>query len=86
MWYVCENGSYARPADVDTTTSQQYVYVRRNIELVEETGDTPAHYRWEETKIPKDVWTGVEQVMAQKEELDALVNIVNIMMGVGSDD
>lgn len=86
MWYVCENGSDVRPVDVDTTVSRQYVYMRRNIERIEAEGDTPAHYRWEETRIPRDVWAGVEQVMAQKEKLDALAGIVGIMMGVSGDE
>jgi len=90
MWYECENGNSARPADVDTTSSQVYVYVRRNFEFIPEhtEGETviPGHYRWEETKIPKDAWTICEQVIAQSDELDTLTEILYTMMGVNTDD
>ena len=39
MWYRNENGGYARPSDVDTTSSKVYVYVRRNIVFVEDVKD-----------------------------------------------
>ena len=60
MWYRNENGGYNRPDEVDTTSSHNYVYVRRNIVFVEERqeGDEvfPAHYEWEEMKVPRSMW------------------------------
>lgn len=89
MWYECENGSAIRPDDVDTTSSRTQVYIRKDITFVEEqTGDNPmpAHYRWMETKVPKDAWAICEQVMAQSNELDALTGVIYTMMGVNTDD
>ena len=75
MWYRNENGGYARPSDVDTTSSKVYVYVRRNIVFVEEVKDgdeiiTPAHYEWEEMKIPREMWEVCEKVMGHDTALD----------------
>lgn len=75
MWYEVENGSVARPADVDSTSSRAYVYVRRNIAFVEEVRDgdeiiSPAHYRWEEMKIPHEMWEVCEKVMGHDSALD----------------
>ncbi len=75
MWYEVENGNLARPSDVDTTSSRAYVFVRRNITLVEEVRDgqeiiTPQHYRWEEMKIPREMWEVCEKVMGHDSALD----------------
>ena len=75
MWYRNENSGYARPSEVDTTSSKAYAYLRRNIEFVEERtrpdGEVEeAHYTWEETKIPKDVWDVCEKVLAHDGALD----------------
>ena len=54
MWQTSENGEDIRPAAIDDTSSRVYAYIRRNIQRVEATEDTPAHYRWEETRIPRE--------------------------------
>ena len=73
MWYESENGEAIRPSEIDATSSRVYVYLRRNITLVpEETGDDPrpAHYRWEETKIPRDTWVIMQKAISHDEALD----------------
>ena len=75
MWYEVENGTLARPRDVDTELSKAYVYVRRNITLVDETREggeiiIPQHYRWEEMKIPREMWEVCSKVMGHDEALD----------------
>ena len=70
MWYTVENGNAVRPGDVDTTSSRVYVYVRRNFELVPEIEEIPAHYRWEEMKIPKEMWEVSRSVLAHDTALD----------------
>lgn len=74
MWRKNENGSAIRPADVDESTSQNYVYVRRNIVLVpaEAQDDVviPAHYVWEEMQIPREMWEVCKQVMGHDVALD----------------
>lgn len=68
MWYETENGDNIRPAEIDATSSHVYVYIRRNIERVpEETvGEEvrPAHYRWEEARLPKDALPIIEKMLA----------------------
>ena len=75
MWKEVENGSLALPSTVDTTSSRAYVYVRRNITLVAdviEEGEViiPAHYKWEEMKIPREMWEVCEKVMGHDTALD----------------
>jgi hypothetical protein len=83
VWYEVENGSLDKPADVDTTSSKVCVYVRRNFELVPETEDMPAHYKWEEMKIPKEMWGVSQSVMAHDTALndvyDALTELAEII-------
>lgn len=90
MWYEVENGSVARPADVDTTSSRSYVFVRRNITFVEEVKDgeeitSPAHYRWEEMKIPREMWEVCAKVLGHDMALDdvytALTELAEMIVG-----
>lgn len=91
MWYEVENGNLTRPSDVDTTSSHVYVYVRRNITLVEEVKDgeeivTPSHYRWEEMKIPREMWEVCSKVMSHDSALndvyDALAELAEMIVEV----
>ena len=74
MWYENENGSSVKPEEVDLTSSKKFAYVRRNFVLVEEEDKggqiIPEHWRWEEIKIPKEVWDVCEKVMGHDAALD----------------
>lgn len=74
MWKHAENSGYARPAEVDATSSRSYVYVRKNIVFVQGTGEgdeaTPDHYEWDEMKIPKEDWAVYEKVIGHDTALD----------------
>lgn len=75
MWYQVENDSTVRPAEADGTSSRAYVFVRRSFELVPEVRDgesvvMPAHYRWQEMKIPREMWEVCEKVMGHDTALD----------------
>lgn len=74
MWYKNENSDLTRPSAIDMTSSQVYIYVRKNIELVPETvnGDETisAHYKWDEIKIPKEVWEIAKETFEHSEALD----------------
>ena len=84
MWYDVENGDLIRPAEIDETSSKVYVYVRRNIEIVEATEETPAHYRWQEMKIPRGMWEVTKKVFNHDSALDdvysALVELAEIIV------
>lgn len=88
MWHTVENGEAVRPAEVDNASSRAYVYVRRNIELVEATEDMPAHYRWEEQAIPHDYWPIYERVMQQEQDTlalcGALAEVAEMVVGGGA--
>lgn len=61
MWVRSENGDGIRPPEVDDTSSKQYVYVRRNLALVEGTDEVPEHWEWDELRVPRDSWESWEQ-------------------------
>ena len=71
---MTENGDAVRPSEVDQTSSNEYIYVRRSIEYVESVGEgddeRPAHYQWEETRIPKDAWEIFLQTEDNRAALD----------------
>lgn len=85
MWHSVVNGDSTRPANVDSTSSRVYVYVRRGITRVEATADEPEHYRWEETAIPRDALSIYEQVKDHEDALDdvyaALTELAEMIIG-----
>lgn len=84
MWYDVVNGDLTRPAEIDETSSKVYVYVRRNIELVEATDEMLAHYRWQEMKIPREMLEVTKKVINHDSALDdvysALVELAEIIV------
>lgn len=88
-WYHAENGDSVRPAAVDTTSSRVYVYMRKNITFVEETGEgtelRPAHYEWQERAVPKGMWDTESEVLEHGDALsdiyDAITELVEIVEG-----
>lgn len=85
MWYTAENGSLTLPAALDNTSSRVYVYVRKDFTVVEATEDVPAHYRWQEMKIPKADWAVYEKALGHDEALDdvyaALTELAELIEG-----
>ena len=70
MWYLTANGEDIRPAEIDSTSSKVYVYVRKKIERVPASDDVPAHYEWMEQKIPKKDWETYRMVLEHGSALD----------------
>ena len=70
MWYTSQNGSLDQPSAIDTTSSRKYVYIRKNFEVVAATEDIPAHYQWQEMKIPKADMGIYEKTVNHDEALD----------------
>jgi hypothetical protein len=81
-WY--KSTSTKMPTNVDDSTSKKWVYVRRNIEKVEQenvfTHETETYYSFEETKIPKEVYMVFEAEKSNSERLndieEALVELI----------
>ena len=67
QWYNSE--SMTRPEEVDTTSSNIYNYVRRNIREVteEQDGEQVTKYAYEECRIPKEAWGLYEELVSQGE-------------------
>ena len=83
MWYKVENGENIRPSDIDVTSSRVYVYIRKNIKLIEQKDNIPTHYEWEETKIPQEVWMFCEKTLnhdnAINDIYDALIELAELI-------
>lgn len=57
MWYKAQG--MEMPSTIDDTSSQVYVYVRKNINVEQKTnenGNTETIYVWDEAKIPKEIF------------------------------
>lgn len=57
MWYKAQGMEI--PSTIDETSSQVYVYVRKNINVEQKTnenGNTETIYVWDEAKIPKEIF------------------------------
>lgn len=77
MWQHAQNGSDERPREVDDLTSRKYVYVRRNLVLVESTEDAPAHWEWDELKVAREAWEAWEQGEANADGIADLSTTVS---------
>ena len=57
MWYKAQG--MEMPSSIDESSSQVYVYVRKNINVEQKTnenGNTETIYVWDEAKIPKEIF------------------------------
>lgn len=70
MWRRSENGSLDKPLEIDKESSKKYVYVRKNFEEVPAANETPAHWRWDETKVPKEDWEVYEKILGHDSALE----------------
>lgn len=75
MWYKCENASEDKPSAIDSSSSNKYVYLRKDITHVLARDDVPAHYEWLEKKLTKDEWalTALDDVYAALAELAEMI-------------
>ena len=81
MWYYAEGKEC--PQTVDSTSSKNWVYVRRNIEEFEREGETDPtikekFYRWEEMKIRKEDYPIYQQEQANAANLDYIAMMTDI--------
>ena len=75
MWYRTEGG--VRPQEVDETISNEYVFLRRNIEEAqrEVDGETVTVWVYDETKVPKDVYPLFEKQQADIDFISAITGV-----------
>lgn len=72
-----------KPAEVDKTSSNTIVYVRKNIEYVDATESKDAHWEADEQRIPYADWgiyEGViENTMSISDVEDALMELADLI-------
>ena len=80
MWK--ESQSTIMPELVDNTSSNKYVYVRRNIREIN-TEDEGVLYIYEEYKIPKDVYEIFKNQMDVSTRVDDIEEAITEIIGGG---
>ena len=70
MWHKSENSSMGKPAAIDTKSSCEYVYVRKDFVHVDATDDRQAHWEYMEARIPKKDWELFVELSNHSEALD----------------
>lgn len=83
MWKISENSDSIKPAEIDTTSSKVYNYIRRNfveVQSYDENGEeSGTHWRYEENKVRKEDWETYQQVAINTSEIadieDALCDL-----------
>lgn len=85
MWKHVSGGAVC-PEKIDETGSKRYVRVRKNITLVEATGeDDAAHYEWDEMAIDFKTWAAARIALENSEALrdvyGALTEVVDMVIG-----
>lgn len=72
-WYNAQSAE--KPETMDTTSSQQYNYARRNIEetqIENQDGAKLTVYNYEEAKVPKESWGLYLELVQQRADIDYL--------------
>lgn len=69
MWVTVENSNEIKPEDIDTTSSPDTVYVRKDFALIPESENCPAHWTYLERKFSKEAY---ETFLQQKELAELL--------------
>lgn len=72
MWYKSESKDI--PTEIDMTSSQVYVYVRKNIIPIQRENETL--YEYDEIKIPKEVY---EIFRLETENTDRIVDLEDVL-------
>lgn len=77
--------STIRPAEIDTTSSKKYNYIRRNIteETIEQEGQTVVMYNYEENLVLKEDWETYLNVASQDVRLTDVEDVITEIIGGG---
>lgn len=82
MWYAVESG--IKPSEIDNTSSEIYVYLRKDIVKVEDE-EKGTYYEYLEQKIKKDDWDMYKQIISNTSDLadvqDALIELAEMVVG-----
>ena len=72
MWNKSENDNQVKPEALDAKTSREYIYIRKDFELIQATADRPAHWEYMEARIRRDDWELFTELMEHAQELSVL--------------
>ena len=75
MWYKSESKDI--PTEIDITSSQVYVYVRKNIIPIQREDETL--YEYDEIKIPKEVY---EIFRLETENTDRIADLEDVLADI----
>lgn len=84
MWYTGESTVY--PQLIDTTSSKKWVYVRKNVKEESRTDEAGGHYTvwtFDETMIPKDVYSIFESQVNDEARLADIEEVITEIIGGG---
>lgn len=84
MWYTGESTVY--PQLIDATSSKKWVYIRKNIKeesRTDEEGNSYAVWTFDETKIPKDVYSIFESQVNDEARLADIEEVITEIIGGG---
>lgn len=84
MWYTGESTVY--PQLIDTTSSKKWVYVRKKVKeesRTDEEGNSCTVWTFDETKIPKDVYSIFETQVSDEARLADIEEVITEIIGGG---
>ena len=81
MWYKTENGEPVKFPEYEE--SGNYIILRKDFRLVEETGERPMHYEWMEWQMTKEQYEVYWQMSSLLDEQSAaLVELAELVSEV----
>ena len=84
MWYKGESTVY--PQLIDSVSSKKWVYIRKNVEEQTRTDEEGREYTvwaFDETKIPKDVYSIFETQLSDEARLADIEEVITEILGGG---
>lgn len=88
MWTTVE--SMFEPELTDSTTSRNWIYVRRNVRTEqrkdEETGETVTVYIFEEMRVPRDEWELYKAIERNAANIDYIAMMSDIDIETEEDE
>lgn len=88
MWYNVE--STTQPSMIDTTTSRNWIYVRKDIHAEERTdemtGETMTVWVWQEMKVTRDNWELYKAVERNTANIDYIAMMSDIEIEEDKED
>jgi hypothetical protein len=82
MWYENSNAENIKPETIDNTSSQKWVYIRKDFELIEPEQDSETeeerltYWKWQELKIPKEALAIWQYNTKNAEDVDAITECI----------